>query len=619
MRINDPQVTTFETLPADARIAVSSQQGDGNFDPNKFTLKSENEESIGYVRIDYTQYETIGLQYDNSVVGVEATINSTSAANQSCIVMENLNVGDVVEVSGKHGSSRCWSKVKDCVVVGIIGSTTVKVEEHKIVVDDSFDTLILNFRDLSTNEHFVKYTCSVDTFAEIEKKRAMAAESGINAKIDSIGFVETDISNRVQASSQYNTVVGSEFTPYPTSSAILGAAVISDLIEGETITISGCSGNARCWAKAKNGIVTEITASGTKYKTITIVVDDSFDTVVLNFREIVKYPPKITYGTSSIKIERQRAMAAEENLQSQISSVTATKSLKLLLIGSSFGVNTICNFPSLCDAAGIHITCCNMYKGSCTLEDVKTNIDTDNNIFTTRVWSSDNKSWTSSTYKNVSDVMPMDDWDVVILQRAAPGKEGGSDYWTDDMADQYEFILDYIRTHATNTPKIYFNSVFGRPLAKNGNNRQTQRDQALLIMSTAMEMQDQFGVEVLPISIALQNARETELSLLATSNSKGYVVPDLTGNEDHLDIGIGSYLLGCCVFEKICGDFFNMSILEVNHIPTWAEIQNNAAGWGIQYFTSPTERTAKIARYCAMCSVRNQEEVNFGVASRYPQ
>ena len=64
-----------------------------------------------------------------------------------------------------------------------------------------------------------------------------------------------------------------------------------------------------------------------------------------------------------------------------------------------------------------------------------------------------------------------------------------------------------------------------------------------------------------------------------------YCIPDLTGVGDHLDIGLGSCVLGCLLFEQICGSRFNMTIKDVSYIPVLGDVHNNAGVFPDESFT----------------------------------
>ena len=325
-------------------------------------------------------------------------------------------------------------------------------------------------------------------------------------------------------------------------------------------------------------------------------------------------------GSSICTLDSVKILGEEEpGLVERVSSLetdSETKSLKVLLIGSSFGVNTIVQFPALAIAGGIECICGNLYSGGVTLHGIVNIINGNGNFQTGRIYTNETNGWVSAS-KNIATMIGAYDWDIVIIQRAAPNKVGGSDTWTSEMASDMETIIQYIASHATGSPKIMFNSVFGRSVGYFNGSREAEIASAELIMSTAKDMQDQFGLEVIPAAIAIQNARNTSLSYVTTSNTSQYAIPDLTGDGDHLDTGVGSYILGCLLYEQIIGKRFDKSILEMTTLPTIANVTNNGA-FADSCFTQITPEQARIARYAAMCAVREPWTINEGLAERYP-
>lgn len=293
-----------------------------------------------------------------------------------------------------------------------------------------------------------------------------------------------------------------------------------------------------------------------------------------------------------------------------------TKSLKVLLLGSSFGVNTIVQFPALAIAGGIDCVCGNLYQGGVTLAGIVSIINGNGNFQNGRIYTKETNSWQVAS-KNIDTMLGLYKWDIIILQRAAPNKTGGSDTWTSSMASDLETIIQYIASHTTGSPKIMFNSVFGRSVGYFNGSRENQIASAELIMSTAREMQEQFGLEVIPAAVAIQNARNTSLSYVTTENTNNYEIPDLTGDGEHLDTGVGSYILGCLLYEQIIGKRFDKSILEMTTLPTLANVTGNG-GFVDADFTQITASEARIARYAAMLAVREPWTINTALGELYP-
>lgn len=287
------------------------------------------------------------------------------------------------------------------------------------------------------------------------------------------------------------------------------------------------------------------------------------------------------------------------------------KFLNVLYIGSSFGVCTFVQFPALAASAGIKIIGGNLYKGSCTLKDVASICSCNGDFETGAIFSYISNKWEFSS-KNILDMLHEVEWDIVVLQRAAPGKNGGCDQWDDEMAEELRYIISYITENTHKRPLIYFSSCFSRSVGTLGS-RENQLESVEKIISTSLQVRDEFDVEIIPAATAVQNARFTTLANVATFNSNHYPIPDMTGEGDHLDTGLGSYVLGCLMFEQICGKFYEMSISDLDYIPTLKDVQNNACGFKDECFTEVTKEQSEIVKDVIMSTMRAPWSVNYNM------
>jgi len=303
----------------------------------------------------------------------------------------------------------------------------------------------------------------------------------------------------------------------------------------------------------------------------------------------------------------------ENGCEGQVKAVRSE--LNVLYIGSSFGVCTFIQFPALAASAGINITGLNLYSGGCTLKDVAEICKNDSEFENGAVYTYTTRKWQTSS-KNIKEVLHNNKWDIVILQRAAPGKDGGCDQWTDEMASELNCIISYIKENSISIPTIYFVSGFSRSVGTLGN-REKQLESVLAINSTAMQVYEQFGIDIIPSATAIHNARITGLSNVPTYNSCSFMIPDLTGEGDHLDTGIGSYILGCLLFEKICGGLYGLSIVNLSYIPTLTDVQNNAGGFSDSCFTQIDIEKAFIAKEIVLATVKDPWCINFDLAEEY--
>lgn len=313
------------------------------------------------------------------------------------------------------------------------------------------------------------------------------------------------------------------------------------------------------------------------------------------------------------KVEIEELDKRVSVLEKDINAISEKKTFKFLLIGSSFGVNTIIQFPFLAKSAGVEITCGNLYKGGVTLEGIKNIIDGDGNFETGRIFKPTEYGKWENDSSSFEAMLTNYDWDVISLQRSADDRAK----WDETQINNLEYIINYIRSKTSNySPKIVFNTIFSTPVYtsdKSGQITDTEN-----IITTALKMQDDFGLDIIPTCTAVQNARNTELIKYGFLDKS---IPDLSFDGLHLDFGVGSYITGALLFEYFLGKRFDMSVLNVSYIPTKEDVDSiniTSLVWPDKSYTQPTEEFTKIAKYCAMAACRKPYEINTALGVRFP-
>ena len=290
-------------------------------------------------------------------------------------------------------------------------------------------------------------------------------------------------------------------------------------------------------------------------------------------------------------------------------ALTVNKKLSVLLIGSSHGVNTINMFPVLAYHAGIDITVGNLYTGSATLglyssrPEVQIPYMADHDVAFAMFAVYENGAFSQKTSKTVGYALSHWKWDVIILQRGA----SENTKWNESISNFYQHLLEYIQEHSVidgvnYTPKIYFNSGIANAITAGGRN--TQINNTNNIMASAKAQKAEYGIDIIPTAVAVQYARAT--CLKDTGIWENY--HDMAIDSQHLDAGVGQYVTGCTVFEKIVGDFFNMSVRELGYYPTDNDIRLGKRV-ATDYFTPITDYYSSIAKQCAMLAIMDGEYV----------
>jgi hypothetical protein len=284
------------------------------------------------------------------------------------------------------------------------------------------------------------------------------------------------------------------------------------------------------------------------------------------------------------------------------------KSFKFLLIGSSFGVNTCIQFPFLSSHAGIETTCGNLHKNGGSLEDIIDIINGDSTFDKGSVFTPELGKWKDASV-DLDAMLEYTDWDVISIQRSALTRNT----WNDTMMGQLQTIIEYLQQKTSSyNPKIVLNSIFAYPVFST--DKTTQLTDTNGIITTCQTIENQFGIEIIPTATAVQNARMTKLIGVGSAPQ---TIPDMAEDSMHLDVGIGSYVCGCLLFEYFLGKMFDMSILTQPYIPTLADVLSMDI-FPSSTYTAPTAETSKIAKYAAMMAVRNPTQVNTYIGSRFP-
>lgn len=281
---------------------------------------------------------------------------------------------------------------------------------------------------------------------------------------------------------------------------------------------------------------------------------------------------------------------------------------KALLIGSSFGVNTICQFPYFCEAAGLGVLCGNLYKSSAGFSDIVDIINGEASWSTGSLYLPHSHTWSEGPTDFVQ-MLQYTEWDAVIIGRNAAQRKT----WNATMEANLQTIIEYIQAHVKGTPKILFAPSFAYPAFSTDKTAQlTETEQ---VNATALQMQAQFGLEIIPVATAVQNARMTEL--MGVGAAPDEAVPDMAGDSNHLDIGVGSYATGALMFEWLIGSRLSKSVITNTYTPKSADITSMGIFPASKY-TQPTARDMMIIKYCALMACRDPYVVNDQIGARFP-
>lgn len=353
-------------------------------------------------------------------------------------------------------------------------------------------------------------------------------------------------------------------------------------------------------ANAKFFQATISTDEGTDYESVMLeYVGKEYDA---DFRPSAYQP----YDQSEV-INPKRLPKNIPNTNSDM-AVSRRYPLKVLLIGSSHGMNSISQFTWICYKSGFNVTVGNVYKGSLTLQQVAEAINNSTSIGGWFKVFRDGK-WVTKASTIFDDVIKEDNWDFIIVQRSA----SDDNVWNNDQSTALSTIVKRINEVADGTPTILFNSGFADPAS----DAEAQKTMTNTIMSSAMEMQLEHQIEIIPLATAIQNARGTMLA-----NIGAYTLKDMCYDSQHLDYGIGCYVASATIAQTILSKF-GWDILTMKGYGTYEEAKSfvdtlvDTGGESVAY-TEPTADTMHIAKLCAKAAYLKPLAVNDKLAELFP-
>lgn len=282
------------------------------------------------------------------------------------------------------------------------------------------------------------------------------------------------------------------------------------------------------------------------------------------------------------------------NINKRIDDIDGNKKLSVLAIGSSFMIDAMLHFPVLAKKAGVDIYVGDLYTGGLDITGVASNC-ANNTDFQLYGYHNGVGSWnriaTGINTRTVQTILQEREWDIIVLGRGARN----SHTWTTEQQTAMFYVLDYIKANTTYNPEILFNTSnsFPTDIATNFT-RADQLNRTILINDTTQNMQDNVFLDFIPNDSAVQNARNTFLTNYGSRGAEA----DLARDELHLDIGIGCYVTGCTMFEKIIKKRFNLSIRNLDYLPTYTDVSGFIGS--VSEFTPITEEMAKVAKLCAL-------------------
>ncbi len=298
---------------------------------------------------------------------------------------------------------------------------------------------------------------------------------------------------------------------------------------------------------------------------------------------------------------------AAKSVTSEADALLASKSLKVLLIGSSHGINTVELLPWVAKQSGYNVIVGELYKGSVTLANIADNLNDDD--FYEAYYENIGDGWMvansgvthtlGSRKKSFDFALSRYEWDVIILQRSAAECYGE---WSEGNSTSLKTIINYIGANTSYTPRIVWNSGFAYPVGGlNSYTREQQQAATESIMKAAASVKSALGIDYIPVAKAVQLCRNDDaLNTLGSGALK-----DLSADTQHLDAGVGAIIPAMLLNEWLLRSF-NKSILTTTGVPTFTDVQPlyatniylpNAKSAN---FTAPTSEQVQLIKWHVM-------------------
>ena len=230
-------------------------------------------------------------------------------------------------------------------------------------------------------------------------------------------------------------------------------------------------------------------------------------------------------------------------------------SVRVVVLGNSFSVDATAYLNDLVMAAGLDTTRMCVYNGCINggsfadwLELYQTG---EKKTFTKMAGGG-----AAVIYEPVSDVLKRP-WDVCVLVQSSAVSYSWSSFET--VAEQ---LVALVRTECPNKQITlayampWSHTVKSHPREWKGN------------IDCAIKMSQFYGVRVIPVGTAVQNARDTRLE-------NGMY---LTRDNWHLCHGVGRYIAACTWFQVLFGDAFHVSVLDNTAIHPLTEAEAGETG-----------------------------------------
>jgi hypothetical protein len=214
----------------------------------------------------------------------------------------------------------------------------------------------------------------------------------------------------------------------------------------------------------------------------------------------------------------------------------AQDTLEILLLGSSWGVDTIAGLAELCGNLGVNVNTGNVYKSSGSPQMYLDDLDSGS----TNTFYYNKSDGTKTTQSlTIPQVIAFKNWDIIVLQNSADT----SMQRLDSKDPYFEAWLSYMKLNATN-PRVTFalNSTWynkGFP------------DRQIDSYNVTNDLIKQLGIDLLiPCGAALEYLRATSVN----------DVNDLFRDAWHVNVGVGRFTNAAAFYQAVVYPIFGVAL-----------------------------------------------------------
>ncbi|MCM1312698.1 MAG: DUF4886 domain-containing protein [Bacteroides sp.] len=262
--------------------------------------------------------------------------------------------------------------------------------------------------------------------------------------------------------------------------------------------------------------------------------------------------------------------------------------LDILFIGNSFSVDTSSALPTILSSMGITtVNVYVLYKGGCSMKEHYENLKSGKNVYEFYQYNYHGETKLEKS-TSIRDAIRRFPYDIVVFQQYSleSGDYPTYEPYLSKLLQAYKIMTISPRTtFAFNQTWAYSSKHKNIGVYKN------QEGMYESICAATKRMKEHSGIDVIiPCGTAVQNARATEK--LATSN-------EFTRDNQHIDLYMGRYLLGCTFFESVIAPCLGRSIRDDLSIYGKTGTKNQV-----------NNSNRRILQNCARLAVANNYEVS---------